>query len=68
MTEFLGRIRRGETPEEFRGDMGERRRGGGTRRRREEGEQHVRGHRKGWSLLEGGSPNHESSVKYLLGN
>jgi len=30
LTEFLGRIRRGETPEEFRGDMGERRRGGGA--------------------------------------
>ena len=49
----LGEDPEGETPEEFRGDMGERRGGGGgTRRRRKEGEQHVRGHRKGWSLLE----------------
>ena len=46
----LGEDPEGETPEEFRGDMGERRGRGGTRRRKE-GEQHVCGHRKGWSLL-----------------
>ena len=62
----LGEDPEGKTPEELGGDMGERRGGrGGTRRRRKEGEQHARdeqharGHRKGWSLLEEGSPNRE---------
>ena len=43
----LGEDPEGKTPEELRGNMGERRRGGGAPGGGKK-MQHVRGHRKGW--------------------
>ena len=54
----LGEDPEGKTPEELRGNMGERRRGGGHQ---EEGKKcnMFADIAKGGSLLEGGSPNRE---------